>query len=183
MPSDRFGRAPRQVAAARITLSRRAPCHLASACTRRLQATRRSSPARAPPRNSRGNTDPECDHETRCQVTGEPAPCCVCARGVHPSFARGSDLNGVDLASDSIFRMAGRRMAQVTGSPPALQRQCCPQSLKLYVSTTSPARRSTPSSSWQTEQRISSPTRLFPFGRFAPLAAHQRTLRRSRTLI
>jgi hypothetical protein len=36
-----------------LTRSRPAPSHLASACTRRLQASRRSSPARAPPRNSR----------------------------------------------------------------------------------------------------------------------------------
>ena len=83
----------------------------------------------------------------------QPLPGHVRSRGAHPSFARGSDRNGVLFGSCS--RMVGSRWLHHTGSPPARQRQRCPQSLKLYVSTTSSARRSTPSSNWQTGQRIS----------------------------
>ena len=98
----------------------------------------------------------ECDHATAAASRGEPAPCCVRSCGAHPSFARGSDRNGVLFGSCS--RMVGSRWPHHTGSPPARQRQRCPQSLKLYVSTTSSARRSTPSSNLQAGQRISPST-------------------------
>ena len=46
------------------------------------------------------------------------------SRGAHPSFARGSDRNGVLFGSCS--RMVGSRWLHHTGSPPARQRQRCP---------------------------------------------------------
>ena len=74
-------------------------------------------------------------------------------RHLHSSFGPVSDRNGVLFGSCS--RMVGSIWPHHTGSPPARRRQRCPQSLKLYVSTTSLARRSTPSSNLQTGQRIS----------------------------
>ena len=79
----------------------------------------------------------------------------------HSSFARGSDRNVVLVGS--CFRMVGSRWPHSAGSPPPRQRQRAVHSFQLYVSTSSSARRSTPSSNWQIGQRISpSAIRLAP---------------------
>jgi len=90
----------------------------------------------------------------------------VGGRDPYSSFA-GSERNGATLLSPSSFRMVGSKWQHHAGSPLSRERQPTVHSSKLYVSTTSPARRSTPSSNSQTGQSIGPPRYVSPLIRTA----------------